>query len=297
MITLRNLRYFQALARYGHFGRAAAACAVTQPALSMQIRDLETHLGARLVERGRDAVRLTDAGREVLSHAERVLSAVADLEAQARSARAPLSGPFRLGVIPSVAPYLLPRLLPAVLARVPEARLTLRETRTAQLVDELLAGGLDAVILSLPLHNPDLAQRFLFDDPFLLAVNARSDLSKLDQAGTAMLDSPDLLLLEDGHCFRDQALEVCRTLDAGRLRSYGATSLSTLIQLVANGQGITLLPQLFVTSEARADPRVKLLNFPEPAPKRAIGLAWRKAAAIGRDIDELAAAAHAALTG
>lgn len=295
MISLRNLRYFQTVARMGHFGRAADACAVTQPALSMQIKELETHLGTRLFERARDGARLTEAGREALRHADRILGSVADLEAQARSVQGPLTGPFRLGVIPSVAPYLLPRLLPAVMERIPKARLTLRETVTATLVEELRAGDLDAVIVSLPLHHPDLAERPLFEDPFMLAVAAGGALGKASTATDDMLSSPDLLLLEDGHCFRDQALDVCRTLDAGRLRSYGATSLSTLVQLVANEQGITLLPQLFVTAEASADPRVKLLRFPDPEPARTIGLAWRRSASIGRDVDEIEAAVRAAL--
>src|SRR5690606_32386944 len=145
MISLRNLRYFQSVARLNHFGRAADACSVTQPALSMQIRELEGYLGFRLFERGRDGARLTEAGREALAHAERVLGAVADMESQRRRQRGPLSGPFRLGVIPSVAPYLLPRLLPSVMQRIPQARLTLRETLTATLVEELLAGDLDAI--------------------------------------------------------------------------------------------------------------------------------------------------------
>jgi len=295
MLSLRNLRYFQTVARTGHFGRAAEACAVTQPALSMQIRELETHLGSKLFERHREGARLTEAGREVLRHAERILGAVADLEAQARWARGPLSGPFRLGVIPSVAPYILPKLLPGVMRRVPTARFTLRETRTAALIEELLAGDLDAVIVSLPLDNPDLAERPLLRDPFILAVPQNSEYAAADFATADMLNSPDLLLLEDGHCFRDQALDVCRTLDASRLSSYGATSLSTLIQLVANGQGITLLPQLFVTAEAKADPRVKLLRFAAPEPSRTIGLAWRKTAGIEHDVNEIEAAVHTAI--
>jgi LysR family hydrogen peroxide-inducible transcriptional activator len=295
MLSLRNLRYFQTVARLGHFGRAADACAVTQPALSMQIRDLETHLGTKLFERARDGTRLTEAGREALRHVDRILGAVADLEAQARRTRGPLSGPFRLGVIPSVAPFLLPRLLPAVIQRVPDARLTLRETLTASLVDELLAGDLDAIIASLPLDRPELAERPLFADPFMLAVASGSAFARSGHASEDMLRSPDLLLLEDGHCFRDQALEVCHTLDVGRLQSYGATSLTTLIQLVANGQGITLLPQLFVTAEAKSDPRVTLLRFPDPEPARTIGLAWRRSARIERDVDEIEAAVRAAV--
>ena len=295
MLSLRNLRYFHMVARTGHFGRAAEACAVTQPALSMQIRELETHLGTKLFERTRDGARLTEVGREALRHADRVLGAVADLEAQARRTRSPLSGPFRLGIIPSVAPYILPRLLPGILQRVPDARLMLRETQTASLVDELLAGDLDAIVVSLPLDHPELLERPLLHDPFVLAVPEDSAYAATEQATADMLNSPDLLLLEDGHCFRDQALDVCRTLDASRLSSYGATSLSTLIQLVANGQGVTLLPQLFVTAEAKADPRVKLLHFAPPEPSRTVGLAWRRTAGIERDIEEIVASVQTAL--
>jgi LysR family hydrogen peroxide-inducible transcriptional activator len=297
MLSLRNLRYFQAVARMGHFGRAADACAVTQPALSMQIRELETLLGTRLFERTRDGAKLTEAGREALRHADRILGSVADLEVQARRAHGPLSGPFRLGIIPSVAPYLLPRLLPAVTKRVPDARLTLRETLTQTLVEELMAGDLDAIIASLPLGHPDLAERPLFSDPFILAVPTGGSFRDAATASEDMLNSPDLLLLEDGHCFRAQALEVCRTLDAGRLRSYGATSLLTLVQLVANGQGMTLLPQLFVTAEARADPRVKLLRFSDPEPARTVGLAWRRSASIDADVNEIETAVRTALAG
>lgn len=296
MLTLRNLRYFRMVARTGHFGRAAEACSVTQPALSMQIRELETHLGTKLFERTRDGARLTEAGREALHHADRILAAAADLEAQAKRARSPLSGPFRLGVIPSIAPYMLPKLLPGIHQRVPGARLSLRETRTSVLVEELLSGDLDAVIVSLPIAHPEVTERPLLDDPFILAVPAGSHYARAEKATAAMLDSPDLLLLEDGHCFRDQALDVCRTLDASRLSSYGATSLSTLIQLVANGQGITLLPQLFVTAEAKADGRVKLLHFAAPAPSRMIGLVWRRAAGIERDIDEIEAAVQVSMS-
>jgi LysR family hydrogen peroxide-inducible transcriptional activator len=290
-ITLRQIRYFQALARHRHFGKAASACAVTQPALSMQIRDLEGFFGSPLVERLHDGVRLTALGAEVARRGDDILVAVADLESCAR--QEPFAAPFRLGIIPSIAPYLLPRLLPALGAGHPGLDLVLRETITETLVEELASGGLEAVIASMPLDHPELDEIQVFEDPFLLAVPAGHPLARRKAATEAMLESDDLLLLEDGHCFRDQALAVCRRIPVGRLRSFGATSLSTLHQLVANGQGITLLPRLFVEAELRGDPRVALLRFAPPAPFRTIGVAWRRASSVGREVEALAAAMRA----
>lgn len=276
MLTLRQLRYFEQLARLRHFGRAAEACAVTQPALSMQIRELEAALGAPLVERAREGVKLTELGQDVAERAGSILAAVRDLEARARLGGASLSGPVRLGVIPSIAPYLLPRLLPAIRERHAAVQLSLRETQTAALLRELVAGDLDAVVMSLPVDHPEIEAEILFDDAFLLAVPSDGPLAARSSASADVLDDSELLLLEDGHCFRDQALTVCRTIDPRRLKSFGATSLTTLMQLVANGQGITLLPQLFVESEAQGDPRVTLLRFERPEPARTLALAYRR---------------------
>ncbi|HVI29138.1 hydrogen peroxide-inducible genes activator [Hansschlegelia sp.] len=280
MISLRQLRYFDQLARCRHFGRAAAACSVTQPALSMQIRELEAELGRALIERGRDGVKLTKTGEEVASRAVAILAAVADLERRARGGGEELYGAVSLGVIPSVAPYLLPRLLPAIRDRHPQAQLALRETQTEPLMRELLAGSLDAILISLPVDASEVEIQPLFDDAFLLAVPATSPLARRPLASVDLLDDAELLLLEDGHCFREQALTVCRSIDPRRLRSFGATSLSTLMQLVANGQGVTLLPQMFVDAEAREDPRVRLLRFGEPEPKRVLALAYRTTSPI-----------------
>ncbi|HEY0292144.1 MAG TPA: LysR substrate-binding domain-containing protein [Hansschlegelia sp.] len=296
MLTLRQLRYFEHLARERHFGRAAEACAVTQPALSMQIRELEAVLGGRLVNRTREGVRLTELGEDVLSRSASILAAVRDLEVRARMGRSELSGPIKLGVIPSIAPYLLPRLLPEIRERHPLVQLSLRESQTAVLVKELLAGALDAVVMSLPIYDPDVETETLFDDAFLLAAAVGSATAQRSIATADLLDDDELLLLEDGHCFRDQALTVCRTIDPRRLKSFGATSLSTLLQLVANGQGITLLPRLFVDSEAREDPRVKLLRFADPEPKRTLALAFRRtspAKAAFRALAETIRSAHA----
>lgn len=298
MLTLRQLRYFDELARHRHFGRAARASAVTQPALSMQIRELEAALGRPLVERARDGVKLTEFGDDVAARAAAILASVRDLETRAQIGGGDLAGPIRLGVIPSIAPFLLPQLLPAIRARHPKLELSLRETQTAPLLRELLGGALDAVVMSLPVDDPDIEAVTLFDDPFLLAAPADSPLASRQVATADLLDDDKLLLLEDGHCFRDQALTVCRTIDPRRLKSFGATSLSTLMQLVANGQGITLVPRLFVDSVAASDPRVMLLRFAAPEPKRTLALAYRRtspAKAAFRALAETIRGAHRAI--
>lgn len=287
-ITLRQIRYFQALVRHGHFGKAASACAVTQPALSMQIRDLESFFGGSLVERLHDGVRLTALGREVAQRSDEILVAVANLESCARRTRAPFTASFRLGVIPSIAPYLLPQLLPEMRRQYPDLDLVLRETITETLTEELAIGDLEAVVASLPLEHPEFEELPVFEDPFLLAVPANHPLAAKNVATEDMLETDELLLLEDGHCFRDQALAMCRNIPVGRLRSFGATSLATLLQLVANGQGITLLPQLFVESELRGDPRIALLPFADPVPRRSVGIAWRRSSSLEREIEALA---------
>ncbi|MFK8251696.1 hydrogen peroxide-inducible genes activator [Ancylobacter terrae] len=288
MISLRQLRYLETLGRTRHFGRAAALCGVSQPALSMQIRDLEARLGVALVERGRDGVRLTEAGNDAAERGRAILLAVADLEASAAIHGRPLEGRFRLGVIPSIAPFLLPRLLPAARRLYPGLELGLRETQTDMLLGELLAGDLDAVILSLPVDHADLAALPLFEDAFLLAVPADAPVPADGMASADLLMREDLLLLEDGHCLRDQALQVCANIDPRRLRSYGATSLTTIVQLVANGQGVTLLPELFVEAERMADERVRLMRFTVPEPRRVVGLVWRRSAPRTADIEALA---------
>lgn len=289
MTSFRQLRYFEALARTRHFGRAAEACGVTQPALSMQIRELEAHLRVALVERGREGVRLTAAGEDVLARTRSILIAVSDLETAAAAQGGVLDGRFRLGIIPSIAPFLLPRLLPLVRQRFPTLDLALRETQTDVLLGELLAGELDAAILSLPVDSADCLSLPLFDDAFLLAVPAGAEAFAGENAARAEhLDRADLLLLEDGHCLRAQALQVCAHVDPRRLRSYGATSLTTIMQLVANGQGVTLLPELFVEAEGAGDGRVRLLRFAEPQPRRHVGLVWRRSAPHRADMDAFA---------
>jgi len=297
MLSTRQLRYFEALSRHLHFGRAAKECAVTQPALSMQIREMEDMLGVRLVERGQGGVRLTVVGEEAAARARGVLAALGDMERTIRDRGHLLEGRLRLGVIASIAPYLLPRLLPEMARRYPGVEIALRESQTDQLVADLAHGDLDLVVLSLPVEHPALETLALFDDPFFLAVPEASDAFPEELASADRILADDLLLLEDGHCFRDQALNVCRKVDEKRLRRFGASSLSTLAQLVANGQGVTLLPEMFVSSEGGRIPRVRLLPFPDPVPTRTIGLVWRRTLPFRDDVDAVAAMVKACRPG
>jgi len=280
MITLRQLRYLSALAKYGHFGRAAEACAVTQPALSMQIRDLERTLGVAVVERRPGDVMLTDVGREIARRAEGVLTASRDLVDFARHRGGLLTGRLTLGVIPSLAPYLLPRILPLLQTRFPELRLELRETQTRQLVEDIKSGTLDAAMLALPVGEPDINTIALFEDLFLLAVPSDDPRAEATRVAAEDIDQSRLILLEDGHCLRDQALAFCATAARRRTASaggtaFGASSLTTVMQMVAGGYGVTLIPQIAADVERR-DGRVKFLRLKNPQPGRSIGLAFRR---------------------
>jgi LysR family hydrogen peroxide-inducible transcriptional activator len=264
-----------ALAEHRHFGRAAEACAVTQPALSMQIRDLERSLGVDLVERRPGEVTLTQTGVEVAQRAARVLAGARDLVDFARHRGRLLVGSLQLGVIPTLAPYVLPKILPAVQRRYPDLRVELRETQTKTLLEELGRGALDAVMLALPIAEPEIEAIRLFDDPFLLGVPADNPHPETARVTAADIDQDKLILLEEGHCLRDQALAYCAGMRRESRMGLGATSLATVMQMVANGYGVTLVPRVAVDVEAR-DERVKLLRFAEPGPGRTIGLAWRR---------------------
>lgn len=274
MITLRQLRYLASLARRRHFGRAAEDCAVTQPALSMQIRELEREIGAELVERRPGEIVLTDVGEDVAERAEHILAAARDLVDFARH-RDLLSGSLKLGVIPTLAPFVLPRVLPRLQASHPRLRLEVRETQTKHLLDELTAGELDCVMLALPAESADVETWQLFDDKFLLAVPVGEPWPARGRIGAADVDQSRLILLEEGHCLRDQALAFCATSRRDQPAGLGATSLATVMQMVANGYGVTLVPEVAVDAELH-DSRVKLLRFADPQPVRSIGLAWRR---------------------
>jgi LysR family hydrogen peroxide-inducible transcriptional activator len=287
MVTLKQLRYFEMLARHRHFGRAAEDCAVTQPALSMQIRELESFLGAKLVERRAGELVLTELGADVARRGAHILAAVHDLTEHARHSGRLLCGPLRLGVIPTLAPYLLPRILPVVQKRHRDLRLELRESQTGTLVSELVRGHLDAIIIALPEPHPEIDAVPVFNDPFLLAIPVSDALSPRARITSKDVDAGRLILLEEGHCLRDQTLAFCGATNGSGHQELSATSLTTVMQMVANGYGITLVPEIAVPVEAR-DERIRLVRFAKPEPTRTIGLAWRRTTSRKQDFVVLA---------
>ena len=288
MVSLKQLRYFDAVARLGHFGRAAEASAVTQPALSMQLQDLEAELGVQLVERRRGGIRLTEEGSEVARRAARILAETRDLRDYARHRRGGFAGSLHLGVIPSVAPYLLPRLLPVLRERYPELDIHIRETQTKQLTQELLQGALDLMLVALPIQSAGIETLPLFEDRFVLALPRSRQIDSRVRATPEILERDRLLLLEEGHCMRDQALTFCSLRRIENIDTFGASSLTTLVQMVAGGLGLTLLPELSLEVEAR-DGRLKLMRFADPEPSRTLGLAFRTSSPRKTDFAQLAA--------
>jgi LysR family transcriptional regulator, hydrogen peroxide-inducible genes activator len=264
---------------------------VTQPALSMQIRELEREIGAQLVERRAGDVAVTATGIEVAQRAERILAATRDLVDFARH-REILSGSLKLGIIPTLAPYLLPRLLPCLQRAYPSLRLDVRETQTAALIGELVAGDLDCVLLALPVEHADVDTISLFRDRFLLASSADEQMPRRPLKAEDV-DQHRLILLEEGHCLRDQALAFCATKRRDSTAALGSTSLATVMQMVANGYGVTLVPEIAAEVEVR-DQRVALKRFAAPEPGRTIGLAWRKTSPRRRDFDALGEAVKTA---
>jgi LysR family hydrogen peroxide-inducible transcriptional activator len=276
MITLRQLRYFEALSRHLNFGRAARECAVSQPALSLQIQDLEAKLAVDLVERGRSSIALTETGRIIARRAGEILTAVNDLVDYARHRGGTLTGPLRLGVIPSIGPYLLPAILPALKAEFPALELHLRESQTDQLLDAIAERRIDLALLAVPVHRPGIEQIGLFEDPFYLLTPRRHELASRDSVELANLRNERILLLEEGHCLRDQALSLCNLAGAADVAEFGATSLATITQLVGNGYGVTILPEMALGIEARNLDDIAVARFAPPRPSRTIGLAWRE---------------------
>jgi LysR family hydrogen peroxide-inducible transcriptional activator len=287
-ISLKQLRYFAAVARCKHFGRAATQCNVTQPALSMQVRELEAGLGVSLVERRPNGTELTETGVMIAERAEAILAQVRELDDVARHHDALLTGRLRLGVIPSIAPYSLPSLLPRLKEHYPALDLRIRETQTATLVSELVAGDLDVLLLALPFeHAGDIETLALFEDRFWLAVPKNwPGGPKKAAAKPDWIANDRLLLLEEGHCLRDQALSFCDLRQADNLDTFGASSLSTIVQMVANGMGLTLLPEMSLGVEL-GHGNVEVRRFSPPEPARTIGLAWRKGAARRADYEAL----------
>jgi LysR family hydrogen peroxide-inducible transcriptional activator len=296
MVSLKQLKYFDAVARTLHFGRAAELCAITQPALSMQVQELEKFLSVQLLERRRNGVMLTEGGKDIAQRAARVLADVRDIVDVARRQGDVLSGPLSLGVIPSIAPYILPQLLPAVRSAFPDLDLHIRETQTQLLTRELLDGQLDLLLLALPVEHPDIETIRLFDDRFLLAMAKSHRVSNRVRATSDLLKGDRLLLLEEGHCMRDQALAFCSLRRIESINTFGASSLSTLVQMVVNDLGMTLLPELAVPLEARRG-EIHLMRFADPEPQRTIGLAWRRSSPRKRHFVELGKMIEAAKAG
>ncbi len=272
---MRQLEYLVALDNHGHIGRAAASCYVSQPTLSTQIRQLERHLGVSITERVGRGIVVTPVGHELADRARIVLRDTDELLELGRCSSTGLIGPLRIAAIPTAAPYLLARMLPVVRERHPDAQIHLDELKTAALIDDLAAAQLDLALLALPMPAPDVEYLVVLDDPFLLAMDPRHRLARRQTVSSADLASETVLLLENGHCLRGQALEVCR--DAGaREVGRGGTSLVTICQMVAAGMGVTLLPASAAPIEARRGAGVVVRPFSDDVPKRELALAWRR---------------------
>ncbi|WP_273144478.1 hydrogen peroxide-inducible genes activator [Oceanicaulis alexandrii] len=298
--TLRQLTFLSALAEHGSFSRAAEAAHVTQPTLSAGIKELETILGATLVERGARGAVLTPAGEAAVVRARIVLTEAEDLVHVARAAGEPLSGPFRLGVIPTIAPFLLPKVLPSLRTHYPKLELFLREDLTHRLVDALKDRRLDAALIALPYDAPGIETTGVLEDEFLFAATPDHPLAQRDTLSPDMLADEQLLLLEDGHCLRDHALAVCSASrpDTNDARSdFAATSLHTLVQMVKSGLGATLLPKLAIDAGLADRLDLAIRPFDPPVAGREIGVAWRKGSAREHEARMLADAVREALKG
>lgn len=287
-MNLRALQYLLALAEVRHFSRAAELCHVSQPTLSTQIRKLEDELDVQLVERHPRQVMLTPVGEEIVARARTLLGEVEAIRAIARRSRDPHSGTVRIGIFPTLAPYLLPHVVPAIRKAFPRLTLRLYEEKTEDVIEMLGQGRLDAGLLALPVSEDWLHSRTLFEEPFVLAVPEHHPLARREFIDMADLQDQELLLLEDGHCLRDQALEVCQLAGAQEKLDFHATSMETLRQMVAANTGITLMPTLAVRPPVAHTDNLVTRPFRQPGPKRTIAMAWRKTSALGDFLEELA---------
>jgi LysR family hydrogen peroxide-inducible transcriptional activator len=286
--TLKQLRHLVALADHRHFGKAAKASFVTQSTLSASLKELETLLGATLVDRTRRRVAFTPLGEETVERARRLIEEAGELAASARAAAEPLTGTVRLGVIPTVGPFLLPRILPALRRDYPRLKLYLREDQTEPLLARLDDGRLDALVLALPYDIGNAESVILFADRFSLALRPEHPLASLKRVPSERIEAETLLLLQDGHCLRDHVLSTCRIGDKPHLDAFEATSLYTLVQMVDNGLGITLLPELALDSGILKGTRLVTRAVAGPEPAREIALVWRRGTARGEEFRLLA---------
>ncbi|HEX4618833.1 MAG TPA: LysR substrate-binding domain-containing protein [Steroidobacteraceae bacterium] len=286
-LKLKDLRYLVAVADQRHFGRAAARCFVSQPTLSAQLKKLEASLGVQLIERAPNNVCLTPAGVEIVARARRIIEASEEVVTLAAARRDPLAGKLSVALLPTIGPYLLPQVLPAIRKSLPRLELRLYEYQTAPMLERLNAGELDVGILALPVEQGGLEARELYREPFLVALPEHHALAAHETVRVAELKGEQLLLLEDGHCLRDQALEVCGRIGVSEPQDFRATSLETLRQMVATGAGVTLLPELAGRGAYRNARGVVLRPFAKPAPARRVGALWRKSTARRAAIEAL----------
>lgn len=290
-MTLTELKYIVAVAREKHFGRAAEACFVAQPTLSVAIKKLEDELGITLFERGGSEISTTPLGAQIVVQAERVLEQTAAIKELAKQNKDPLVGPFRLGIIYTIAPYLLPPLVKTLIERVPQMPLVLQENFTVKLIELLRQGELDAIVVALPFNDQGLVVQPVYDEPFVVAVPEHHEWTKRDQISSDELKSETMLLLGNGHCFRDQVLEVCpevsrfSTSGDGIARTFEGSSLETIRHMVASGIGITVLPRGSVLDMHPTDGMLRYLPFSDPAPSRRVVIAWRKSFTRGAAIE------------
>lgn len=288
--TLRQLEYVVAIADHGRFSAAARACGVTQPALSAQVARLEAGLGVTLFERRPTGVITTPAGDRVIELARSVLATADEVVAAAHGMRDPLRGTIRMGVIPTVAPYMLPRVMPNIRTRFPELRLLLREERTDRLTELVRAGDLDAALVALESDLGELETLPLFTDPFILAISSDHRLARRKRVKAVDLLGEEILLLDDGHCLRDQTLAICDAAGACEIGDLRATSLPTLVQMVESGVGITMLPAMAVEAGGHLGRRLRLIPFAAPSPARTVALAWRASSPMRAHFETLAEA-------
>ncbi len=293
-MNLRDLRYLVAVAEHKHFGRAAEACYVSQPTLSTQLKKLEETLGVTLIERNNRQVMLSSAGEQIVAQAEQVLREVNTLTSMAEQFRDPLGGELKLGVIPTLAPYLLPRVLALAGKTFPKLSLALTEAQTATLVRMLKQGEVDVILLALPLNEENTQEVELFQEQFYFAVPKKHPLAGKKSVTTSDLDGESVLLLEDGHCLRDQALDVCNSHRAKENTNFRATSIETLRQMVGAGVGTTLIPELAVPKRPQGD--INYLPFAgKSTPHRIVGLCWRSSSTRRPLLEKLAEALKADL--
>lgn len=288
MLNLRALHYLVTLADLRHFSKAAAACFVSQPTLSTQIRKLEEQLDVQLVERSSRKVLLTPIGEDIVTTARQILQNVDSIKRQARHSREPGAGTLKIGIFPTLAPYLLPHVIPGIKAKYPALSLQLVEEKTEEIILQLRQGKLDAALLALPVDSPQLCHTILFDEPFVMATSNSHPLADRKNITIKDLKNEPLLLLEEGHCLREQALEVCELAGTQQNMDFHATSIETLRHMVASGSGTTLMPLLAVKAPIAETPNLCIRPFSGKPPKRTIGMFWRRSSAQHDFITQLA---------